>query len=204
MSWPYLYLAGDRLSVAELCGARLDGDLVEVGDAYMPADAAETREMRAASLHSLVTDALALTRESAAWVHGAVMDAPRRHSVQRRSAVRLRHILDARLHYRERLLEPEGAMRIGGVWVTTPARTLADLVRAHCAGDDVGAYIDGLLRGDPALGEAALTILGEERSVHYTRPATTLLRERLTALTFPDAAPAIRPSGRNRQEDVTR
>ena len=42
MSWPFLYFAGDRLSLAELACARLDGDVVEIGDAYMPADAVET------------------------------------------------------------------------------------------------------------------------------------------------------------------
>lgn len=198
MTSPYLFHAGDRLSVAELCGARLDGDLVEVGDAYMPADAAETREMRAASLQPIIPEVLAVTRESAAWVHGAVADAPRRHTVQRRSAVRLHHILDARLSYRERLLEPDAAVRIGGVWVTTPAHTLADLVRARCAGEEVATHIDGLLLTDPTLGHAAMNILRGERAVHFKRPAMALLRDRLTSIPRPDAVAT------ESQEDVTR
>ena len=66
MSWPFLYFADDRLSTAELASARLDGDVVEVGEAYMPADAVETRELRAASLRPMIPAALAVIRESAA------------------------------------------------------------------------------------------------------------------------------------------
>ena len=40
----------DRLSPAELSAACLDGDLVELGEAYIPADAVETRGLRAGSL----------------------------------------------------------------------------------------------------------------------------------------------------------
>jgi hypothetical protein len=76
MSWPFLYFAGDRLSTAELARARLDGDLVEVGEAYMPTDAVETRELRAGSLRPMIPAALALTRRVAAWVHGALAEPP--------------------------------------------------------------------------------------------------------------------------------
>ena len=42
MASPFLYFADDRLSRAELSAACLDGDLVELGEAYIPADAVET------------------------------------------------------------------------------------------------------------------------------------------------------------------
>jgi hypothetical protein len=47
---PFLYFADDRLSSAELTAACLDGHLVSLGDAYMPADAVETRALGAGSL----------------------------------------------------------------------------------------------------------------------------------------------------------
>ncbi len=72
MPWPFLYFPGDRLSRTELSAARLDGHVVEVGEAYMPADAVETRELRAGSARPWLSAALALTHESAAWVHGAL------------------------------------------------------------------------------------------------------------------------------------
>ena len=181
MSWPFLYFADDRLSTAELASARLDGDVVEVGEAYMPADAVETRELRAASLRPMIPAVLAVIRESAAWVHGAVPDAPARHTVQRRSPARLNQAPDARLVYRDQLL-PEGvADCIGGVWVTTPAQTLADLVRAHLAGDagdTVGGYVDAMIRWRPALAVEAIAALERGGAVHYKRHALAFLRVR--------------------------
>ena len=50
----FLHLPGDRLSRAELCAARLDGDVVEIGEAYAPADLVETAALRIASLAPLV------------------------------------------------------------------------------------------------------------------------------------------------------
>ena len=52
MSSPFLYFADERLSPAELSAARLDGHLVELGEAYIPADAVETRGLRAGSLRA--------------------------------------------------------------------------------------------------------------------------------------------------------
>jgi hypothetical protein len=65
MASPFLYFAGERLTACELSAARLDGDVVDVGEAFMPADAVETRELRAASLRSLLGDHLAATRFTA-------------------------------------------------------------------------------------------------------------------------------------------
>lgn len=195
MSWPFLYVAGERLSNAELTGARLDGDVVEVGDAFMPADAIETRELRAGSLRHRVTDALAVTRESAAWVHGAVPDAPARHTVQRRSPARLPHVIDARLAYRDQLLREGAVMCISGVWVTTPEHTLADLVRALCGGEGVRAYIGAMLEWRPQLANEALAALQRTGAVHFKRPALAYLRARIAASVSP---------GSVIQDDVTR
>jgi hypothetical protein len=176
MSWPFLYFAGDRLSSAELACARLDGDVVEVGDAYMPADAVETRELRAGSLRERVPPTLAVARESAAWVHGAVPDAPARHTVQRRSPVRLHHVIDPRLSYRDQPLGPEAAVMVGGVWVTTPARTLADLVRALHGGEPVRRHVEALLQWRVGLAQEAMAVLESGSTVHYKRPALAFLR----------------------------
>lgn len=176
MSWPFLYLADDRLSGAELTSARLDGDLVEIGEGYMPADAVETRELRAASLRPVVPPALAVVGESAAWVHGAISEPPARHTVQRRASGRLHTLADARLVYRDHPL-PAGADEcIAGVWISTPAHTLADLVRAAQAGDDVGASVDALLAWRPGLATAAITVLEHGRAVHFKRAALAYLR----------------------------
>ena len=76
MPSPFLYFADDRLSLAELSAACLDGDLVELGEAYIPADAVETRGLRAGSLAGVLGDSLAATHLTAAWIHGALPDPP--------------------------------------------------------------------------------------------------------------------------------
>lgn len=129
MTSPHLYHVGDRLSLAELTAACLDGHLVEVGEAYMPADAVETAALRAGSLATILGRKLAATHLSAAWIHGALPDPPARHTVQRASPTRLHHVIDRRLVYRDLQVAPEDLLRIGGSLVTTPERTLADLAR---------------------------------------------------------------------------
>ncbi|HYP73728.1 MAG TPA: SAM-dependent methyltransferase [Microbacterium sp.] len=176
--WPFLYFADDRLSTAELTSARLDGDLVELGDAFLPADAVETAELRAASLRACVPDTLAVTRTTAAWVHGAIPEAPVRHCVQRMSATRLHHVRGARLDYRERLLTADAVTRIGGVWVTTPERTLADLARALQAGEPTAAAIEQMIVWRPHLVTAALALLAQGPRTLHKRPAQAYLRAR--------------------------
>ncbi|OAZ39858.1 hypothetical protein A9Z40_08630 [Microbacterium arborescens] len=133
---PYVYAPGTRLSLAELGAARLDGDVVEVGEAFMPADAVESPEIRAASLRPLVAQGLALTHESAAWVHGALSEPPLRHSVQRCTERRRNHVLDPRLRYRDLQLPASETVRLGGMPVSNRVRTLCDLLRADAAAGD--------------------------------------------------------------------
>jgi len=126
---PFLYFADDRLSHAELTAACLDGDLVALGDAYIPADAVETAALRAGSLIPLLGDALAATHLSAAWVHGCLAAPPMRHTVQRAVKRRLHVVPHLRVVYRDRQVPAEDLQRVGGAFVTTPERTLADLAR---------------------------------------------------------------------------
>ncbi|MEU1970382.1 type IV toxin-antitoxin system AbiEi family antitoxin [Microbacterium sp. NPDC019599] len=129
MTSPFLYFPGERLSSAELSAARLDGDVVELGEAYLPADAVETRGLRAGSLRTLLGDSLAATHLSAAWIHGGLDEPPARHTVQRAVPQRLHHVIGRRVVYRDPSIPSEDLWRVGGVLVTTPRRTLADLAR---------------------------------------------------------------------------
>ena len=173
MGSPYLLFAGDRLSCAELSAACLDGHLVEVGEGYMPADAVETSWLRAASLAPVLTERLAVTHLSAAWVHGALAEPPARHTVQRAVPQRLHHIIGRRIHYRDPRVEDADLVRIAGVRVTTPARTLADLARTP---DPECRRAAELLGGsDPTLLAAALDWFDSRGVVPYKRPARALL-----------------------------
>jgi len=129
MASPFLYFADDRLSRAELTAACLDGHLVELGDAYMPADAVETAALRAGALAPLLGDTLAATHLTAAWIHGGIPHPPARHTVQRAVERRLHLVPDRHVVYRDLSVQPEDVDLIGGVRVTTPVRTLIDLAR---------------------------------------------------------------------------
>lgn len=174
--WPFLYVAGDRLSEAELRAARLDGHVVEVGAAFMPADAVETVELRAASLAHLAGDGRALTHASAAWVHGAIGEPPNVPCVQRSVARRVGPPHGARVRYRDLVLPPEDVERRGGVDVTTPVRTVVDCVREVVAEDADAAVVTALLSWRPALRAEALAWLAAAGPVHHKRTATAYLR----------------------------
>jgi hypothetical protein len=129
MASPFLYFADDRLSPAELTAACLDGDLVGLGDAYIPADAVETTALRAGSLAPRLGDSLAATHLTAAWIHGALPQPPSRHTVQRAVSRRLHRSPDRQLVYRDLAVPADDLQIIGGIRVTTPLRTLVDLAR---------------------------------------------------------------------------
>lgn len=173
MASPFLYFADDRLSLAELTAARLDGDVVELGDAYIPADAVETRALRAGSLTGLLGDTLAATHLTAAWVHGALPEPPAHHTVQRAVARRLHRLPVRHLVYRDLVVDEADLQTIGGVRVTTRARTLADLSRVA---DDTHTRAARLLaEGDPALLGAAIERL-DHGTLPHKRAAIALLR----------------------------
>jgi hypothetical protein len=191
VSSPFLYFAGDRLSVAELSAARLDGHVVELGDAYIPADAVETRELRAGSLRGLLGETLAATHLTAAWVHGALHEPPHRHTVQRAVRRRLHHVIGQRLLYRDLTVEGEDLIQIGPVWVTTTLRTLADLSRVADLEHARAARLLAAMHPGSAAG--AIGWLEEHGALPYKRPALKLL----AGLIGPDVAAQD-------QDDVTR
>lgn len=174
MASPFLYFADDRLSRAELTAACLDGDLVELGNAYIPADAVETAALRAGSLERLLGSTLAATHLSAAWVHGALHTPPARHTVQRAGSRRHNRLPDRVVVYRDLEVDPQHLQRIGGVWVTSPVKTMADLCRVV---DDAHRAAARLMTAvDASLPTAAIALL-EESSLPHKRDALRFLRE---------------------------
>jgi hypothetical protein len=174
----FLYFADDRLSLAELSAACLDGDLVELGEAFIPADAVETRELRAGSLAEVLGTSLAATHLTAAWIHGALPAPPSRHTVQRAVSRRLKRAPDRRLVYRDLAVDPADLRRIGGVQVTTARRTLADLARVD---DPVHLRAAGLLAAaEPGLVHSAIEWLDEHPSLPHRIAALGLLRSLAT------------------------
>ncbi|MET0735466.1 MAG: hypothetical protein ABWY55_07470 [Microbacterium sp.] len=175
MASPFLYFADERLSPAELSAACLDGDLVELGDAYIPADAVETRALRAGSLRGILGSTIAATHLSAAWIHGALSEPPARHTVQRAVSRRLHHVMGRRFLYRDLAVDIDDLLLVGGVWVTTPGRTLADLSRIADASHVHAAQ--RLAETHPGLRAEAIAWLDDHRGLPGRGAALATLRE---------------------------
>lgn len=169
----FVYDAGHGLSTAELTAACLDGHLVSLGESFIPADVVESPALRAASLAALLGTDLAATLRSAAWVYGGIDDPPARHDVQRAVERRLPHRIHRRYVYRDSALAPDDRLRLGGVAVTTPARTAADLARLP---DDGGALASWAAR-DPAIIGQAEGWFRAHPGVPHSRGARRLLAE---------------------------
>jgi hypothetical protein len=170
---PFVYQPGERLSHAELTAACLDGHLVALGDAFVPADVVETVALRAASLTRMLGASLAATHTSAAWVHGGIDDPPPRHTVQRAVPWRLHHIIDRRLIYRDPFVPDEDRSRLGGAWVTTIGRTIGDLARTP---DDRFARALGVwARRDPSVVAQGISWLDAHPGMPHRRTALATL-----------------------------
>ena len=174
---PFHYFPGDRLSLAELMAACLDGHLVELGEGFMPADAAETPWMRARSLVPLLGTRLAATHTTAAWIHGALADVPWRVDVQRASARRIHAVHNRRLVYRDLRLDPEDTVLIASVAVSSVQRTIADLARSPEHRD----ALDAMLTEFPAAAGAALTWFEDHPRYPGARSARATLRAAVAA-----------------------
>jgi hypothetical protein len=173
MASPFLYFADHRLSRAELTAACLDGDLVELGEGYIPADAVETSALRAASLLPVLGDTLAATHLTAAWIHGALPHAPSRHTVQRAVVRRIHVVPDRQLVYRDLAVPADQQWIIGGVRVTSVPRTLADLARV--ADDDHARAAHLLTETAPDAVPQAIAHL-ERGALPHKRAALVFLR----------------------------
>lgn len=169
----FLYFVDDRLSRAELSAARLDGDIVELGDAYIPADAVETAALRAGSLARLLGDSLAATHLSAAWIHGTSPFPPARHTVQRAVPRRVHMAPERQVVYRDLAVAQSDLLILGGVRVTSHARTLMDLARVPDAEHELAAR--RLTAASPEARDAAIERL-ERGALPHKRRALSFLR----------------------------
>jgi hypothetical protein len=69
---PSLFIDGHEFSIAELSAARLDGDLVGVGAAFVPVGALVDHRHRAASIALDVPPGGIVVGRSAAWLHSGL------------------------------------------------------------------------------------------------------------------------------------
>ena len=129
------------LPLAELCAARLDGELVSVDECFTPIDVHDGPFIRARALTGLWSARLIAEQRTAAWVWGAAADAPARHQLCASIGARARAITPQRSVVREVVIDSDEIAVLQSVRVTTPLRTVTDLVRFSARFDDVDIQI---------------------------------------------------------------
>ncbi|MFF1541604.1 type IV toxin-antitoxin system AbiEi family antitoxin [Microbacterium sp. NPDC058269] len=174
----FLYVPGDRLSQPELSAARIDGHVVEVGDAYVPADFIEGPDVRASGIAALVQPGTAASGPTAAWIHGAGDAAPAVHHVKRCVERRIRAVTSSRLVFHDTMVPPSDVQLIGGVRVSTPVRTMLDLATTLHRDPRVLIWMDRLALVFPDVPEAAADTLRGMNRVPGSRAGSAVL-ERL-------------------------
>ncbi|RNE66570.1 hypothetical protein [Cryobacterium tepidiphilum] len=146
------------LPVAELCSARLDGELYANGDGWCPVDEIDDATTRSLAAALLVPPRAVAERMTAAWIYGACPE-PARQQYCVDARCRVKMILSPRIQLREVTLPPADVVTLVGIRATTPLRTMADLARdATLAEDAVVAALGALA---DRFGFTATVVLGE-------------------------------------------
>nr|WP_201469795.1 type IV toxin-antitoxin system AbiEi family antitoxin [Microbacterium hydrocarbonoxydans] len=171
----FLYLAGSALTVAELTAARIDGDLFEIGDGYIPADLVEARSTRASSIAHLIPIDTAASGPSAAWIHGAGDAPPAIHHVRRAVERRIRSTRRARIVLHDTSVASTELEVLGGVLVMTPARTMVDLALGLHRDESLMRWLVLLSEVDETLIDAAIRHIERLARVPGTKAAHAAL-----------------------------
>lgn len=176
----FLYLAGSALTIAELTAARIDGDLFEIGEGYIPADLIEARGTRASSIASIIPIDTAASGPTAAWIHGAGDAPPAIHHVRRAVSRRIRSDRRARIVLHDTSVPSTDLEVLGGVLVMTPTRTMVDLALGLHRDESLMRWIVLLAEVDEALIDAAIHHIEGLARVPGTRAAhAALVRTRI-------------------------
>ena len=178
------YLPGEKLSLAELCAARIDGHVVELGEGYTPADTVEGPAARARGIAALVPAGTAVMGPSAAWIHGAGDAPPARHHIQRAVPHRLRVGAEPRVVYHDMLLPEPDQVTVGPLVVSDATRTLCDLARMSPGAPDFAWWAHRLAETQPHVVAPAARLLASAGRVPGKVRGLALLAE-LAAMTSP-------------------
>ncbi|MDP3949857.1 SAM-dependent methyltransferase [Microbacterium sp.] len=186
------YRPGALLSQQELGAARLDGLLVEVGEGYMPADLPEDAGARAAAVSPILSPGYAASGPTAAWVHGVGDTPPARHHTQR--AVDHRPRIDQRRDViaHEGRVPHSDLIVIGEIPVTTPLRTLTDLVLTSGRYRECAVWMPEMAAAFPSLVPQVQTLLAARSRMPGKRAAMSAV-----------AALLALPAREGAQDDVT-
>lgn len=162
----------------------LDGEAYALGDRHLCIDSPPTAAERASALAAAAADdRLFAERLTAAWVHGWLVIEPAVQLAARINA-RVPSALRRRLGAREIVIANTDLVRIAGVAVTTPLRTLVDLAREAEDAVPVG------LLGD-AIRASGVTITQIRAHLESTPRAPFQRRARERLLAVADAVDVV-------------
>jgi len=145
-------LGTDDLPLAELHSAKLDGHALPVGVVFRPLDRPDGPVDRARAAGVVAPARTIVCEESAAWIWGAVAEAPEPVRLCIPARARARPAPSPVLVVREVVIAAPETSQLGGVLVTTAMRTAIDLARA-ARRPSAAAALRGMLRAalvDPA------------------------------------------------------
>lgn len=179
-------LSAADLPLAELCAARLDGELFVVDECFAFGDLPVGPAERGQALAAIRPGRGIADHDSAAWLHGALDRSPTVHTFALSTAKRSYVAPSIRLRMHEVVLPSSDVLHIGGCDVTTPLRTLTDLARTRASWAEQDA--DTLLRLAAIAGSGQPAILryladaprlpGKKLARHRIRDAFTELSRR--------------------------
>ena len=159
-----------RMSLPEWQSAVLDGEAVAIGGGFVCIDEPVGAQDRAVSLAIGLRGSRAVVSDrSAAWVWGwgesrSVVDTCVPITARVASPERRRR------HAREAVIEPHEIIEIGGVRVTSPLRTVIDLVRHDHDDEVITLVVAALDAGDVAAGDVT-SELGRRPGISHLRRA---------------------------------
>lgn len=128
-------LGTDDLPLAELCAARLDGELIVIGTGWCPVDEPDLPSLRAAAVAPRLPAPLIVERRSAAWVHGALPSPPSVTECCVPHDERIAARTDPTRTVREVAISDIEIVEFGGIRCTSIERTAFDLLRDATADD---------------------------------------------------------------------
>ncbi|MFF2270701.1 hypothetical protein ACFVTX_00365 [Agromyces sp. NPDC058136] len=163
------------LPLAELCAARIDGELFAIDEGWAPVDEPDLPSFRAAVVALRMPRRLIIERLSAAWVHGA-LDAPPRTAqfcVPLHERIAVAPALGTIV--REVVVSDAELVELAGVRCTSVPRTAFDLLRDQTLDDATAERVVARLLGQrPALDEEVSVLFAAARRM----PRITLARAR--------------------------
>ncbi|TFC78328.1 hypothetical protein E3T23_12420 [Cryobacterium cheniae] len=172
-------LSAHDLPLAELCCARLDGELFPLGDFWCPVDEVDDPARRARAVGMLLSSPRAIAeRLTAAWIYGLAPE-PHRHQFCVQSSARMKLVPSPRLQIREVSCPADQLQTISGLRVTRPLRTAVDLARWHGESADRGLVplIAALLRLAGCTSADPARILCAAPNLPFKAATLTRLRE---------------------------